>query len=142
MRKGTIILIVICFIINSLSAQSKDQKLIADLVNTFNKAIVETDSVALTNLVHDDLSYSHSSGVIQDKKAFIHGVIVGPNFFKKFQLTSEMVRISGKNAIVRHVATAQAVNGGKPVEIKFGNLMVWQKSKGKWKLIARQGYKL
>ncbi len=142
MKKGIITVVIICFIVNGVSAQSKDQKVVADLVNAFNKAIIETDSLTLANLVHDDLSYSHSSGLVQDKAAFIHGVIAGPNFFKVFQLADETVRISGSNAIVRHVTTAQAVNGGKPVEIKFGNLMVWQKNKGKWKLIARQGYKL
>ena len=68
--------------------------------------------------------------------------MAGPNFFKSFDLRDQTVAIAGKNAIVRHITTAQAINNGNPVEIKFGNLMVWQKYRGSWKLIARQGYKL
>lgn len=142
MRKRIITFVICCFIVNTTFAQSKDQKIIAEIVSTFNNAIIATDSLVLDRLAHNDLSYCHSSGLIQNKAAFIHGVIVGPNFFKSFQLSDETVRITGKNAIVRHIATAQAVNNGKAVEIKFGNLMIWQKNKGQWKLIARQGYKL
>jgi ketosteroid isomerase-like protein len=50
--------------------------------------------------------------------------------------------MAGKNAIVRHIVTAKAVNKGNPLDLKFANIMVWQKKQGKWKLLARQGYKL
>jgi hypothetical protein len=50
--------------------------------------------------------------------------------------------MAGKNAIVRHIVTAKAVNKGTPLDLKFGNILVWQKKHGKWKLLARQGYKL
>jgi ketosteroid isomerase-like protein len=142
MKKSLVFFLAICFCSASSSAQVKVQEAISDLVNVFNAAIIATDSLALVNLTHNDLSYSHSSGVIQDKPAFIAGVMNGPNFFRSFELKDQTIRISGKNAIVRHVATAQAINNGKPVEIKFGNLMIWQKSRGKWVLLARQGYKL
>lgn len=126
----------------SLNAQTKKEGRFVQLVNEFNQAIINTDSTALKNLVWEDLSYGHSSGLIQDKAAFITGVINGPNFFKKFELQNQTIKVSGKNAVVRHLAIAQAVNRGKPVEIRFGNILIWQKKQGKWKLLARQGYKL
>ncbi len=136
------ILIAFSAISFSLNAQTKKAERFVQLVNKFNQAIISTDSTTLNNLVWEDLSYGHSSGAIQDKTAFISGVMKGPNFFKKFELQNQTVKISGKNAIVRHLAIAQAVNKGNPVEIRFGNILVWQKKKGQWKLLARQGYKL
>ncbi len=126
----------------SLNAQTKKEERFVQLINEFNQAIINTDSTVLKKLVWDDLSYGHSSGLIQDKAAFIAGVINGPNFFKKFDLQNQTINISGKNAVVRHLAVAQAVNKGNPVEIRFGNILVWQKKHGEWKLLARQGYKL
>lgn len=140
--KRILLFITLCVLCISARAQSAEEMKIVQLINEFNNAIIRTDTSALNNVVHKQLSYAHSSGLIQDKNAFIKAIIAGPNFFKSFDLRDQTVAIVGKNVIVRHIATAQAINNGNPVEIKFGNLMVWQKYRGDWKLIARQGYKL
>lgn len=136
------ILITLCLLFINVKAQSAEEMKFRQLIDVFNNAIIRTDTSVLNNMVHKQLSYAHSSGLIQDKNAFIKAIMAGPNFFKSFDLRDQTVAIVGKNAIVRHIATAQAINNGNPVEIKFGNLMVWQKNRGSWKLIARQGYKL
>jgi len=126
----------------SIHAQTKQEKAIAALVIAFNNAIIHTDSIALGNMVWDELSYGHSGGIIQDKAAFIHGVMNGPTFFKKIDPLDQTIIISGKNATVRHIVTAQIISNGAPGELKFGNMMVWKKKHGQWKLLARQGYKI
>jgi len=123
-------------------AQSKKESQIAKLVIAINNAIIQTDSISLKNLTWAELSYGHSAGLIQDQKAFITGVMNGPTFFKSIDPSDQKITISGKNAIVRHIVSAKAVNKGNPLDLKFGNIMVWQKKQGKWKLLARQGYKL
>lgn len=134
-------LIVFCLLNISVKGQTSEVIKVTQLVNEFNNAIIQTDTTALNNMVHSELSYAHSSGLIQDKGTFLHGIMAGPNFFKSFDLRDQTVTIAGKNAIVRHITTAQAVNNGNRVEIIFGNLMVWQKIRGSWRLLARQGYK-
>ncbi len=140
--KRIYLLITFCLLCFNLKAQTPEELRVMQLVTDFNNAIIRTDTSALNNMVHKQLSYAHSSGLIQDRNAFIKAIMAGPNFFKSFDLRDQTVAIVGKNAIVRHITTAQAINNGNPVEIKFGNLMVWQKYRGSWKLIARQGYKL
>ena len=68
------ILIAFTAISFSLNAQTKKEERFVQLVNEFNQAIISTDSTTLKNLVWEDLSYGHSSGLIQDKAAFIAGV--------------------------------------------------------------------
>lgn len=126
----------------NLQGQSKKEKHIIQLMNEFNQAIINTDSTSLSALVWDELSYGHSSGLIQNKAAFVSGVLHGANRFKKFDLQDQTVKVNCKTAVLRHVAIAQAVNKGNEVEIKFGNILIWQKRKGVWKLLARQGYKI
>ena len=135
-------ILALLVISTGIQAQSKQERQILALVDAFNNAIIQTDSITLKNMVSDQLSYGHSSGLVQDKAAFIQGVMKGPNFFKKFDLADQKVTIAGKNAVVRHIATAQAINNNNPVEIKFGNILIFQKKQGKWKLLARQGYRV
>lgn len=142
MRRYLILILIVAFSGSGLEAQEKSRKKLAELVSKFNVAIIQTDSTTLKNLVWDELSYGHSSGIIQNKAAFIAGVMNGTNFFKKIELQNQTVEVFGETAIIRHLATAQAVNKGTPVEIKFGNILIWQKRKGEWKILARQGYKI
>jgi ketosteroid isomerase-like protein len=123
-------------------AQSKKEAQIAKLVTAINNAIINTDSLTLKDLTWDELSFGHSAGLVHNQKAFIAGVMNGPTFFKSIEPFDQEITMVGKNAIVRHIVSAKAVNKGNALDLKFGNMMVWQKKQGKWKLLARQGYKL
>jgi hypothetical protein len=43
---------------------------------------------------------------------------------------------------VRHILSAHTKDGGIDRDIKIGIMLVWQKQKNNWILIARQAYKL
>jgi ketosteroid isomerase-like protein len=57
-------------------------------------------------------------------------------------LTDQSHQIVGNSAIVRHIWTGETESEGKTNAIKIGVLMVWHKQDGRWKLLARQLYKL
>jgi len=122
-------------------AQSKDEKEVADAVTKLNKALVDADSITLYNLTADELSYGHSTNKLQNKTQFIDDVIHGADFLN-IDATDQTITIAGNNAIVRHIFSATLVNNGTQNDVRIGVLMVWQKQKGKWKLLARQGYKI
>jgi ketosteroid isomerase-like protein len=122
-------------------AQSKDEKEVADAVTKLNKALVDADSITLYNLTADELSYGHSTNKLQNKTQFIDDVIHGADFLN-IDATDQTITIAGNNAIVRHIFSARLVNNGTQNDVRIGVLMVWQKQKGKWKLLARQGYKI
>ncbi len=142
MRRQIYMSMVFCFLALSINAQTQEEKTVAQLVQEFNDAIIRTDTSSLRKMTHSRLTYGHSGGNIQDQQAFLMAIMAGPTFFKVIDRKDETVVVTGRNAIVRNIVTAQAINQGKAVEIKFGSLMVWKKKGGKWKLLARQGYKL
>jgi len=137
-------LMIVCFLFLSpgVWAQTKAELRISQLVKDFNQAIIHNDSIVLEQMTANRLSYGHSSGLVQNKMAFIEAVMKGPNRFKAIECHDQEIRVSGRNAVVRHIATAHIINNGNQTEIKYGNLLVWQKQHGEWKLLARQGYKL
>lgn len=135
-------LIVLLMIITSIQAQTKNEVRVAKLVKDFNNAIIAKDSSVLAEISLDELTYGHSAGYFQDKTAFIKSVLIGPTFFKSIDRENQTIQINGRHAIVRHIVVANATREGNPVALRFGNVMVWYKKQGKWRLLARQGFKL
>ncbi|MEH6681091.1 MAG: nuclear transport factor 2 family protein [Sediminicola sp.] len=111
-------------------------------VDSLNAAIIHPEEGRLKNMTAEDLTYGHSSGLVQDREEFISDLIGGNFDFLEIALTEQTVHIYGKTAIVRHTFSSRATNKGEPAAIKIGNLLVFQVLDGKLKLIARQAFKL
>ena len=129
-------------LISSTSAQSANEKEVAAAVESLREAMVEADKSALEDLAADEISYGHSNGLVQDKAAFVEAIASGKNLFKTIQLSDQTIKIAGSAAIVRHTLNAEVVNNGTPGTAHIAVLLIWQKQKGKWKLLARQAVKL
>jgi ketosteroid isomerase-like protein len=124
----------------SSSANEKD---LAAVVLEFNKALINRDKAVLEQLCSDQLSYGHSSGLIQNKAQFIEDLLQGPFRFLSIATPEQTILLDGDTAVVRHILTADATRDGQPVDLKIGNVLVFRKEKeSQWKLLARQAYKL
>ena len=126
----------------SVTAQSKDEKQLSMAVETLKKAMIDADRQQLDNITSPDLSYGHSSGKIEDKTAFIEALTSGASDFITIDLTNQTIKVIGKTALVRHNLTGTTRDNGVPGNPKLGVLLVWQKQKGGWKLLARQAFRL
>lgn len=141
--KKTMLVISVCLLISIAGyAQSKEEKEVAARVEMLRKAMVDADKAALENIAAEELSYGHSNGTIEDKASFVEAIVSGKNDFVKIEATDLTIKIVGNTAIARHKLTGETANDGKPGTINLGLLLVWQKQKNEWKLIARQGFKL
>ena len=123
-------------------AQSKDEKNLSDAVDTLIQAIIRADKPVLESLTADDLNYGHSVGRVENKEQFVDAVVNGSFDYVSGNVTDQTIKITNDAGVVRHVFTFKYTNNGAQGEMKLGVLMVWQKQHGKWKLLARQGYKL
>ncbi len=124
------------------NAQSKTEQAVATAIIALHSNVVNPDRKALEMLVSNDLSYGHSAGKVENKDQFIDFLFNGPFKFTAINTSDQTIRVSGKDAIVRHVFLGKATNAGVPTEIKVGNLMIWRKEGGSWRLLARQAFKI
>lgn len=122
-------------------AQSNEEGAVLQAVDALNKAMIDADRAKLEELVADQLSYGHSSGVIQTKSQFVDSIINKDTIYKAISLTEPSTAIAGNNAIVRHTATVDYEDKGKSGSAKIGVLQVWIKQDGRWKLLARQAFR-
>ncbi|SHE54757.1 protein of unknown function [Arenibacter palladensis] len=112
-------------------------------VSIFNEAMVNPTVELMDGLCADELTYGHSSGLIQNKAEFIDDIVNGPFDFLSLEAADQSIHISGNTAIVRHIFLAKGTNAGEAADVRIGNVQVYQKDKqGKLKLLARQAYKL
>lgn len=122
-------------------SQSKEEKAVTAAVESLRNAMINADKPALEKLTAEDLSYGHSSGKVETKKDFIENIVSGKSDFVTIELTNQTVQITGNTAVVRHAFSATSNDSGKPGSVKLLILLVWQKQKGNWKLLARQAVK-
>lgn len=132
----------VLFVVVFSFAQTKEEREVSDAVEQLRTAMINGDKPILEKLTSDKLSYGHSSGHIDDKKEFVEKLSSGASDFVTLDLTEQTISISDKVAIVRHTLNAKTNDGGKPGEVHLKILLIWQKQKGGWKLLARQAIKI
>jgi ketosteroid isomerase-like protein len=141
MKKILFVLLAVA-ISHGVVSQSKDETAVAAAVEALRKAMVDADKKSLENLAAPDLSYGHSSGMVEDKAAFVEAIVSGKSDFVTITLSEQTIKIADNTAIVRHKLVGDTNNGGTPGKINLAILLVWQKQKGEWKLLARQAVRL
>lgn len=138
------ILLIIAFIpvFSFANAQGKQEKAVLSATEQLRVAMIDANPAALEALTAAQLSYGHSSGHVDDKKTFVEKIVSGKSDFVTMELAEQTISVSGKVAIVRHILNATTNDGGKPGEVHLKVMLVWQKSGGQWKLLARQAVKI
>lgn len=142
MKKILLSLALIIVISSSLLAQTAEETKVAAAAEALRKGLVDADKKALDEVTAPQLSYGHSSGKVENKEQFINEAINGPADFISIDISNQTIAIVDKSAIVRHIFYTKMKRDGKDDEIKISVLQVWQKQKGKWKLLARQAVKI
>lgn len=133
------LLVFILLSANTLvSAQEKEEVTLGGRLEEFRKALIAGDAGSLEKLVSDKLSYGHSSGLVEDKATFIKNATSKQVVFTRIDVSNQQLSISGDVGIVRMAALLFIEENGKPNQLNLLTMMVWQKQKGKWMLLARQ----
>ena len=125
-------------------AASADEEAVAKNVEAFRLAQIKADAEALDALCAAELSYSHSSGKVEDKATFIANATDGKSKFLSLEYQDPSIRVVGPTAIVRFhwVGEQEAVADGKKSATNLHILMNWQKQGADWKLLSRASTKL
>jgi hypothetical protein len=123
-------------------AFADDEAALKEAVEQLRKAILAADKEKLTQLTASELTYGHSSAVVQDKATFIDGVVNRKATVKSIEFPDLKIGIGGGTGWTRHRYVSDSEEDGKTTHVDIGVLGVWQKQGGDWKLFARQGYKL
>ncbi|HJY11186.1 MAG TPA: nuclear transport factor 2 family protein [Flavobacterium sp.] len=144
MRKSgfLILMILVQFSVFAQKSNTKEEAAVTNQVEVLRKAMIDADGAKLKSLTSEKLNYVHSNGNFQNQAEFIDGIVSGKSDFVTIEFQDQSITIQNDVAIVRHVLAAHTKDGGVDKDIKIGIMLVWQKQKNNWVLIARQAYKL
>ena len=103
---------------------------------------MKKDGPALDKLLHNDLTYSHSSGMTQTKAQVLDAVTKGKATVEAIDFSNTTVRVYGKTALVKGTVDLTNNTGGKSTKAHLSILHVWIKDSQGWQMVARQATKL
>lgn len=125
------------------NVRSGDEAAVIQAIESLRKAMLEADRKGLLELIADELSYGHSSGLVETKSEFIDVVANKKTIFKSIALIEPSIVMAGDNAIARHIFVNETESSdGRPGVPRVGAMQLWTKRNGSWKLLARQAFRL
>ena len=116
-----------------------DEDAIAKNLEAFRAAQALGNAAVLASLCAAELSYSHSSGAVDDKASLMAGVANAKYKWTSLEYKNPSIRIVGPVAIVRFnfLGEQEFAADGKKVPQNLHILMNWQKQGADWKLLSR-----
>lgn len=96
----------------------------------------------LARLLADDLTYTHSTGVIETKAQFLDALRSGKVRYERIEPEELQVRAYGTTAVITGKAQVSVVSDGQPKSIVLRFTDVWVKRGGRWQMVAWQSTRL
>lgn len=139
--KRFLVLAVMLALSPVMSAQSgKAEQQVLQAEKDRFAAMVKGDRSALEKLLADDLTYTHSTALLETKEQFIKSVTSGNIDYVSIvpSETDSKVRVNGNTAIVNGVAAVNVIDTGKDRKIRIRYTTVYTNRGGAWLLQAWQ----
>jgi hypothetical protein len=142
MRKFLFILLIVG--LPALSLAQNDavvQQTIMMKMLSLRNSLLQKDSVALSKLLAEDVSYGHTNGLTQTKAELIRSVVSKEQDYKEIAPSDMKVRIYDNAAVVTMKAKVNMLYKGDKLDLQMNILLVWAKKDKDWVLVARQSVK-
>ena len=101
-------------------------------------AMIARDFAALEKLTHDQLLYTHSSGVTDTKASWLESIKSGKAKYKSVNCSERKVRFFGEVALVNGKAAIEVDIDGQPKSLRLLFLNAWTRTPQGWKFVAWQ----
>jgi ketosteroid isomerase-like protein len=121
----------------------KDEKTVMATLEAMAQATMKKDIATLDKIYHPDLTYSHSSAMLQNKAEVLKAA-AGPAITESMTFHDSTIRVYGNVALVRG---GNELRNGTPGQMHDNHLnILWVLVKGPgphgWQIVARQTTRL
>ena len=135
-------ILFVALFLTPLFTFAQAEKEVASAVEKMRTALLAEDVATLKSLTSEDLTYGHSSGVIENQEQFLEVFASKKTDYQKWDISDLSITFHGKElAMVRHNVIADFASNGNVTTLNLGIMLVWVKEKGTWKLLARQAFR-
>src|SRR4051812_20407761 len=111
MKKNIFILLLILPFAFNVKAQTDDAKMqVLMKMQTLRNVLLSKDSAGLSALLADDVTYGHSTGIIQTKSQLIRSMLNGEQDYKSIEPSDMNIRIYDNTGVVTVKLKINVVN--------------------------------
>jgi ketosteroid isomerase-like protein len=151
MKKLFLLLTLICFCLIPLSAQtekpaknksSRIEKKVLLLEKQWAEALMKSDTAALERLYADDLSYTHSSGVTDDKATYLGNIRSGATKYEEVIFESQSVRVYRDVAVAFSTCKVRVTANGQKLNNTLKLTHIYARSGGEWRMVAHHSTRM
>ncbi|HFA48669.1 MAG TPA: nuclear transport factor 2 family protein [Bacteroidetes bacterium] len=135
-------LFLLLFANNCGLAQSKTHQQIAALEQQRFEAMTKKDISFLQNILDENLTYSHSNGLVENKTQHLENIRSGGIVYQEMELEKSRIKRFKKTAVVNGIVRVKGLYKNTLFNIRLGYTDVYIKRKRKWKLVAWQSVRL
>ncbi len=96
------------------------------------------DTEALAELLADELSYTHSNGLVDTKASFLDAIANKVFDYRSADRTDVSVALVGETAVIAGRVAMLVVAGGREVNLDSRYSAVWARHDGRWQFVCWQ----
>ena len=116
----------------------KAEKEVMAAMEAWRTAMMKKDGAGLAKLYHEDISYGHSSGIVETKAQAVNHIVTTKADYAAVDLIDMKIKTLGDIAIVNGRVNYKQVTAGKASDVNLYVLHVWLKTPQGWQMIGRQ----
>lgn len=105
-------------------------------------ALLRADYEALDRLLSEDLTYTHSTAVLDTKAMFLESLRSGRLRYLQFRHEDPKVRVLGDVGLINTVVRIVSVNRGQENRNHLRVTIVYAKRDGRWQMVAWQSTRM
>ena len=146
--KRTLMLAVVLVSV-SLPAFAQDKKAsngveqaVLKLEQQWEDALLKSDVAALEKIYDDGLIYTHSSGAVDNKSAYVGNIKSGATKYESMKRGDIKVSVYDDTALVTCHWEVHVLNRGNKLDINARYIHVYVKKKDGWKMVAHQSTRI
>ena len=124
-------------ILRAANPDTKTEKEVLAAMEVYKQAMIKKDATALSRVLSDDLTYTHSSNQHQDKAAVLES-LKGNAAVEAIDFKNLKVRVYGNTAVVTGDVDFRNNTAGVVTVSRLNVLHVLVKGPQGWQLVARQ----
>ena len=132
-----ILFLVSATILSAAGPDPKTEKEVLATMDAYKQAMMKRDAAALSRILSDDLTYTHSSNLHENKAAVLES-LKGKAVIEAIDFKDLKVRVYGNSAVVVGDVDFHMNTAGVASVSKLNVLHVLVKGKQGWQLVARQ----
>jgi hypothetical protein len=138
-RLALVAMLLACAPVISAQTGKAEQQVLQAEKDRF-AAMIKGDRAALEKLLAPDLTYTHSTALLETKEQFIKSVTSGNIDYVSIvpSPADSKVRVNGNTAIVNGIAAVNVIDTGKDRKIRIRYTTVYGNQGGAWLLQAWQ----